>query len=106
MATVLGSRDIPVKYVVMYDPVEPTVVGRNVNEIVNYYLPKHHNTNIVSPKQDFTGTLSNINVRPLGGFNHLNIDYNKEIRRVVYEEVLKYSNEQMEVLKANNDQEK
>ncbi len=100
MATTLGLRGIPVKYVVMYDPVEPTLVGRNVNEIVNYYLPKNNNTNIVSPKQDFTGTLSNINVRPLGGFNHLNIDYNKEIRRVVYDEVLKYSDEQIEISKA------
>jgi len=96
MATMLGKRGIPVKYVVMYDPVEPTQVGRNIEEVVNYYLPKNNNTNIVSPAPDFEGTYENVNVRPLGGFNHLNIDYNKEIRSVVYAEALKYSDEQAE----------
>lgn len=97
MATMLGRRGIPVKYVVMYDPVEPTQVGKNIEEVVNYYLPKKNNTNVVSPADDFEGKFENINVRPLGGINHLNIDYNKEIRSTVYEEALKYSEEQAEL---------
>ena len=38
MATYLGRHGIPVTYVVMYDPVVPTQVGPNVQEIVNYYI--------------------------------------------------------------------
>lgn len=100
MATLLGRRGIPVSYVVMYDPVEPTTVGRNVMEVVNYYLPKNENTNVVRAAEDFDGTLQNINVRPLGGFTHLNIDYNKKIRKAVYNEALRYSDEQAELLRS------
>lgn len=38
MATRLGRHNIEVAYVVMYDPVEPTEVGKQVDEIINYYL--------------------------------------------------------------------
>jgi len=94
MATLLGSYDIPVAYVVLFDPVEPTTVGKNINEVINFYLPHRHGPNIVHPLPDFDGKLENINVKPYGGFTHLNIDYNTSLRNAVYDEALVYVNEE------------
>ena len=38
MANYLGKNGIPVEYVVLFDPVEPTKVGENIEEVVNYYI--------------------------------------------------------------------
>ncbi|MBL1407047.1 MAG: hypothetical protein COC00_013750 [Rhizobiales bacterium] len=78
LATKLGAHNIPVSYVVMLDPVEAEPVGPNVNEVVNYYLPKHKETRIFAA-EGFTGTIENINVHLRGGINHFNIDENPAI---------------------------
>jgi len=80
----------------MFDPVEPTRVGKNVEEIVNYYIPHNGGTNVLRPLAGFNGSLENVNVRKFGGFTHLNIDYNKQLRRVIYDESLGYSDRQIE----------
>lgn len=78
LATKLGAHNIPVSYVVMLDPVEAEPVGPNVQEVVNYYLPKHKETRIFAA-EGFTGTIENINVHLRGGINHFNIDENPAI---------------------------
>lgn len=82
MATEIGSFDIPVAYVVMLDPVEPTVVGANVEEIFNYYLPKRRDTR-VHGTSGFTGVLENVNLKRFGGFDHFNVDENRQLRDVM-----------------------
>lgn len=93
LATTLGKHGVPTAYVVMFDPVEPTRAGANVQEIINFYLPKRQD-NLVRPTGDFTGKLSNVNLARFGGFTHLNIDYNKDLRRIVYRRTLELSQAQ------------
>lgn len=87
MATIIGRHNIPVAYVVMLDPVEPTFVGKNVEEIRNYYLPKR-NDNTLHPLQDFGGDLENVNVKRFGGFDHFNIDENRQLRDLMKSRII------------------
>ena len=87
MATIIGRHNIPVAYVVMLDPVEPTFVGKNVEEIRNYYLPKR-NDNTLHPLQDFDGDLENVNVKRFGGFDHFNIDENRQLRDLMKSRII------------------
>jgi hypothetical protein len=91
MATRLGSHNIEVSYVVMYDPVEPTKVGRDVDEIINYYLKSRGKDKILRPEADFKGELENINLRGQGNIDHFNIDDNKQLQQMVYDKVLELS---------------
>lgn len=79
MATAMGRSGVPVSYVVMLDPVEATVVGRGVREIYNYYLPKRQDS-LLYPGSEFDGFLENVNVAKFGGFDHFNIDKNRQLR--------------------------
>ena len=90
MATNIGKVGIPVDYVVMLDPVEPTVVGANVVEIINYHLPKRKD-NRLYPGKEFDGKLENINVKKLGGFDHFNIDENRNLRNAIKEHITELS---------------
>lgn len=86
LATKLGAHNIPVSYVVMLDPVEAEPVGPNVQEVVNYYLPKHKETRLFAA-DGFTGTIENINVHERGGINHFNIDENPAIWDEVHQKI-------------------
>jgi thioesterase domain-containing protein len=88
MATYLGRRGIPVAYVVMYDPVVPTQVGPNVEEIVNYYIKKPNKDKILYPMADFTGRLDNIDLSSRRDIDHFNIDKRPELHKIVYQRTL------------------
>ena len=88
MATYLGKRGIPVAYVVMYDPVVPTQVGPNVQEIVNYYIKKPNKDKILYPMADFTGQLANIDLSSRRDIDHFNIDKRPELHKIVYQRTL------------------
>jgi len=90
MATAIGRHGIPVAYVVMLDPVEATVVGGNVEEIVNYFLPRERDT-LVHPGRYFTGRLENVDVRKFGRVDHFNIDRNRQLRDVIMRRILDLS---------------
>lgn len=92
MATTLGKNGIEVDFVVMFDPVERTTVGANVDQIVNYYLPKRKD-NKLYPRTDFEGELLNVNVARGGGFNHFNIDKNRGLRDRINARVLELADE-------------
>jgi len=102
MATLIGKHNIDVSYVVMLDPVEPTVVGKNVQKIVNYYLPKRRKNNLLRAGPGFTGNMENINVQKFGGFDHFNIDESEDLRRVMYTYTLELSNAYAEAAKSDN----
>lgn len=95
MATMLGRRNIPVTYVVMLDPVETSLIGRNVDEVINYYLPKKNNSNVIIADDDFEGKLENINVRPYGDITHLNIHIDKRMLKLIYDRTLEISDTAM-----------
>ena len=72
----------------MMDPVEPTRVGKNVQQIENYYLPKAKDT-LLRPTQEFDGDLSNINLKQWRqGFDHFNIDEKKSLRSIIKKRIL------------------
>ena len=83
MASQIGSQNIKVRYVVMMDPVEPTRVGFNVDEIINYYIPKSKDTKLY-PKKNFNGLLTNMDLTYWReGFDHFNIDEKLSLRREI-----------------------
>jgi thioesterase domain-containing protein len=88
MATYLGRHGIPVTYVVMYDPVVPTQVGANVQEIVNYYIRKPDKDKILYPMADFSGKLENIDLSGRRDLDHFNIDKNSELHKIAYARVI------------------
>ena len=88
MASRIGSHGIKVYYVAMMDPVEPTRVGKNVQQIENYYLPKAKDT-LLRPTGEFDGDLRNINLKQWRqGFDHFNIDEKKSLRSIIKKRIL------------------
>lgn len=79
----------------MLDPVEPTVVGGNVLEIHNYYLPKRKDT-LVHAGSTFDGLLENYNLRQIGGFDHFNVDENRPPRDLMKQRVIELSKAETE----------
>ncbi|MEM7463829.1 MAG: hypothetical protein AAF362_14245 [Pseudomonadota bacterium] len=92
MATRLGKNNIEVAYVVMYDPVEPTQVGKNVDEIINYYLNSKNKDKILRPGAGFEGDLQNIDLRGQGNVDHFNIEDNRQLQQIVYDRAMALSN--------------
>lgn len=93
MATALARHNIQVAYVAMLDPVEPTRVGGEVQEIINYYLPKRNKDNKLYPGQGFSGELENINAQRFGGIDHFNIDEKPNLKGVILTRVIEKSDE-------------
>jgi hypothetical protein len=91
MATELAKHNIQVAYVAMLDPVEPTRVGGQVEEIINYYLPKRNKDNKLYPGQGFTGDLENINAQKFGGVDHFNIDEKPNLKGIILTRVIEKS---------------
>lgn len=91
MATRLGKNDIEVAYVVMYDPVEPTQVGKNVDQIINYYLDSKSKDKILRPGSGFSGDLENIDLRGQGNIDHFNIEDNRQLQQIVYDRAMELS---------------
>ncbi len=88
MATYLGRHGIPVTYVVMYDPVVPTQVGPNVQEIVNYYIKKPNKDKILYPSAGFNGTLENVDLSGRRDIDHFNIDKKPDLHKIAYTRVI------------------
>jgi len=87
MATYLGTRGIPVSYVVAFDPTVTTFAGRKVRRIVNYYLP--NGDNIVRRGRGFKGKLSNINVSNIPDIKHTNVEKTRRLQNRSINTVMK-----------------
>ena len=96
MATALARHNIAVAYVAMLDPVEPTQVGGEVEEIINYYLPKKKKDNKLYASSDFSGELDNVNPRKFGDIDHFNIDENRNLKGVILTKIVEYAKEPAE----------
>jgi hypothetical protein len=93
MATALARHNIAVAYVAMLDPVEPTQVGGEVEEIINYYLPKKKKDNTLYAASDFSGELDNVNPRKFGDIDHFNIDENPKLKGVILTKIIERAKE-------------
>ena len=91
MAKYLGDRIIKVQYVVSFDPTVTTVVGKNINRVINFYLPNESNSNIVKKAPGFRGALKNINVRGVRGLRHTTVDKDSNFHDQVIKRTLSYT---------------
>jgi hypothetical protein len=83
MARYLGDRGIPVSFVAAFDPTITTEPGQNVAEVVNYYLPngkKGMDANVVIEGPGFNGEIDNVDVTPIEGITHFNVEKNPQLQ--------------------------
>ncbi|MEZ5871073.1 MAG: hypothetical protein R3D32_04355 [Nitratireductor sp.] len=74
MATYLGENGVRISYVVTFDPTETGYVGKNIDKVVNYYLP--NGKNVVRKGAGFTGKLENISMDGREEITHTTIEKN------------------------------
>lgn len=94
MAKYLGENNIKVEYVVAFDPTVTTYVGKNINRVINFYLPNDSNSNVVKRAPGFKGTLKNINVRGVRGLTHTTIEKDSNFHDQVINRTLTYTKKQ------------
>ena len=82
MASYLGQRGIKVSYVVTFDPTRPGYVGKNVDRVVNFYLPNDEG-NTVRKAAGFTGSLQNISMAGHDDITHTTIEKNVKLQNDV-----------------------
>jgi len=76
-ANYLASRGVAVELVVTFDPVETGRVGKNIGEVVNYYLPMAREDNRIHAAAGFEGSLKNIDVTSDASITHTNVEKNR-----------------------------
>ena len=83
MARYLGDNGVHVAYAVSFDPTITGEPGPNVDVAVNYYLPNGKpgkEANVIVEGPGFQGSLANVDVSPVEGMNHFNIEKNPELQ--------------------------
>lgn len=75
-ANYIAKRGVEVALVVAFDPVETGRVGANIDEVINYYLPKQRTDNTIHASAGFKGTLKNIDVTSDRDITHTNVEKN------------------------------
>ncbi|MCU0789913.1 MAG: alpha/beta hydrolase [Nitratireductor sp.] len=83
MARYLGDRGVKVTYVAAFDPTITTEPGPNVARVDNFFLPNIRDgvpVNQVVEGPGFTGTISNIDVRPMQGVDHFNVEKQPQLQ--------------------------
>lgn len=91
MAKYLGDRGVKVQYVVSFDPTVTTFVGKNVDRVINFYLPLEDNRNVVKRAPGFKGVVKNISVRGVRGITHTTIEKDAEFHSQVLNRTLNYT---------------
>ena len=91
MAKYLGDNNIRVQYVVAFDPTVTTYVGKNVNRVVNFYLPNESNSNVIKRAPGFKGALKNISVKGVRGLTHTTIEKDSNFHNQVINRTLSYT---------------
>ncbi len=91
MAKYLGENNVKVQYVVTFDPTVTTFVGKNVNRVINFYLPNDANSNIVKKGPGFRGALKNISVKGVRGLTHTTIEKDSNFHNQVINRTLSYT---------------
>jgi len=91
MASYLGKRGVRVQYVVQFDPTVTTFVGKNVNRVINFYLPLEDNRNVVRRGPGFKGVIKNVSVRGVRGLSHTTIEKDSKLQADVIKRTLGYT---------------
>ncbi len=88
MAKYLGEKGVKVRYVVAFDPTVPTSVGKNVQQVTNYYLPNDDHNNTIARAPGFRGNLKNINVTKMTGVTHMNVEKNHSLQNKTIKHII------------------
>jgi pimeloyl-ACP methyl ester carboxylesterase len=83
MARYLGDRGVKVTYVAAFDPTITTEPGPNVARVDNFFIPNRRDgnpVNVVVEGPGFTGTIANIDVTPMQGVDHFNVEKNPQLQ--------------------------
>lgn len=87
LANYLGENGIKVAYVVTFDPTEPGYVGKNINKVVNYYLPNDNNK--IYKRTGFRGRIYNIDMSSNPDITHTTIEKSAGLQAKVISNVMK-----------------
>jgi len=74
-ANYLASGGVKVKFVATFDPTVTGYVGPNIEEVVNYYLPREADNRVLA-KAGFEGSVKNIDVTVDPEVTHTNVEKN------------------------------
>jgi len=88
MANRLGEAGVPVRLVVTFDPVTPTVASGNIAHVINLYLSNGLGV-AVSAGAGFRGILQNVDLRAHGDLGHTTIDKSPLLQQQVLGDVLR-----------------
>jgi len=91
MAKYLGDRGVKVEYVVAFDPTVTTAVGKNVNRVINFYLPNDQHSNVIKKAPGFKGTIKNINITGVRGLKHTTVEKDSKFHSQVIQRTLSYT---------------
>lgn len=91
MAKYLGENNVKVQYVVAFDPTVTSYVGKNINRVINFYLPNDSNSNVVKTIPGFRGAVKNINVKGVRGLTHTTIEKDSNFHNQVIKRTLSYT---------------
>jgi pimeloyl-ACP methyl ester carboxylesterase len=83
MARYLGDRGVKVTYVAAFDPTITTEPGPNVEKVDNFFIPNRRDgnpVNVVVEGPGFTGTIANIDVTPMQGVDHFNVEKQPQLQ--------------------------
>ena len=87
MANRLGELGVPVRLVVPFDPVSPTVAGGNIARVVNLYISNGVGV-AVSRGPGFRGILENVDLKGRADVGHVSIDKSARLHQLVLGYVL------------------
>lgn len=87
MANYLAANGVKTSLIVAFDPTEPQVVGKDIGDVVNYYLPNGRNT--FSRTSGFSGNLQNITVDHIPDIKHVNVEKNTRLQNQSIEHAMR-----------------
>lgn len=90
MANYLAANGVKVDLVVTYDPTITTSVGKDIDKVINYYLPNEKGTNVITKKAGFSGSLKNVNASRMD-VSHTTIEKNRSLQNKAITELMKLS---------------
>ena len=87
LANYLAQRGIEVSYLVTFDPTRPGHLGKNIDRVVNFYLP-HDDDNRLYKAAGFKGKLVNISMAGKEGISHTTIEKSTKLQNEVISRIL------------------
>jgi len=78
-ANYLATHGVKVDLVIAFDPTLTGHVGKNIDTVINYYLPKNEDNRIFA-NDGFSGKLVNIDLSGNDAITHINVEKNEKFQ--------------------------